>query len=191
MPRECPMCGEVALARKRGTFRIAPPPSVPGGTIEVQKTSWDECSACGEQIILPPLRRSLDRAVQRRHGLLSSAEIRAVRERSGLSQAEIARRLGVGEKTYTRWEAGRSVQNRSSDNLIRLIDQDPGAFARLEAQRRPDRRETIASYIRLLGEIKGRDDHAVAAHGIEVGHLVSKELRERLRRIIKAQEEGS
>ncbi|MEN8150177.1 MAG: hypothetical protein ABFS86_10160, partial [Planctomycetota bacterium] len=80
-----------------------------------------------------------------------------------------------------------SVQNRSSDNLIRLIHQDPGAFARLEAKRQPDRREKVASYFHLLGELKGKNDHAVAAHGFEVGLVVSKELRRRLRAILKAQ----
>ena len=187
MPRECPVCGEETLVLESGTFRFDPPASVPGGSIEIQGASWEECASCKERIILPALRRALEEEALRRQGLLPASEIRAVRERTGLSQREMARRLGAGEKTYARWESGRSVQNRSSDNLIRLLDQDPEAFARLEARRQPDRQAKVAAYFRLLGELKGRNDGAVAAHGFEVGLVVGKELRKRLREILRAQ----
>jgi transcriptional regulator with XRE-family HTH domain len=49
-------------------------------------------------------------------------EIKAIRERAGLSQKEMGERLGVGEKTYIRWENGHSIQNKSIDNMIRCIN---------------------------------------------------------------------
>ncbi|MEN8151268.1 MAG: helix-turn-helix domain-containing protein, partial [Planctomycetota bacterium] len=93
--------------RRRGTFRFDPPAAVPGGTIEIPKTSWEECASCEEQIILPALRRALDEEALRRQGLLPASEIKSIRARAGLSQRKMSRRLGVGEKTYARWESGR------------------------------------------------------------------------------------
>ena len=42
-------------------------------------------------------------------GLLTLAEIKAARTRLGLTQVEMARQLGVGDKSYTRWENGLSI----------------------------------------------------------------------------------
>lgn len=179
--RECPLCGELALRERRGVFHFEPPPNVLGGAIEVADATWDECRACGEKIIAHELDRAIDDEARRRQGLLTPDEIKAIRGRAGLSQVEIAQLSGVGEKTYTRWETGKSIQNKSNDNLIRLIDQDPGVLARLEAQRQPDRRKIVARYFRSLSSLKGSNPHAVAAHGIELGVSVTRELRARLR----------
>lgn len=91
--------------------------------------------------------------------------------------------VGAGEKTYCRWEAGRSLQNRTSDNLIRLADQFPELFAQLEAQRDVHRRERVDAYLASLGELKGQSDLAMAAHGIELDAALAAELRQRLRAI--------
>ncbi len=58
-----------------------------------------------------------------RLGLLAPAAIRRVREKTGLSAVDMGLMLGVGEKSYTRWENGRSLQTKASDTLIRLITQ--------------------------------------------------------------------
>ena len=42
-------------------------------------------------------------------GLLTLAEIKAARTRLGLTQVEMARQLGVGDTSYTRWENGLSI----------------------------------------------------------------------------------
>lgn len=54
-----------------------------------------------------------------RHRLLTSQEIRAIRNRLGMSQDEFANYLNVGPASVKRWELGKA-QDKSSDELIRL-----------------------------------------------------------------------
>lgn len=61
-----------------------------------------------------------------KYGLLSADEIRAIREKCKLTQAELARLLRLGANTVSRWEAGRNVQSAALDTLLRLIRDVPG-----------------------------------------------------------------
>jgi transcriptional regulator with XRE-family HTH domain len=60
-------------------------------------------------------------------GLLSAQEIREIRLRLGRTQAEMSHLLGVGAKTYCRWESGSFLQSLSFDNYLRLIRDVPEA----------------------------------------------------------------
>jgi putative zinc finger/helix-turn-helix YgiT family protein len=181
MTSTCPICGAAALERHEGEYRMEPPPNIPGGTLVVPSSTWEECGACHEQVLPPALTDALDGIRYDRLGLLRPEEIRAVRERAGLSQVEMAIFVGTGEKTYSRWESGRSLQNRSSDNLIRLADRFPALFAQLEAQRDPDRQQKIEDYLDGLCGMKGDSALAMAAHGAEIDATLAETLRERLR----------
>jgi hypothetical protein len=64
--------------------------------------------------------------------------------------------LGVGDKTYTRWETGRSVQNKANDTLIRLIDMNAEPFSLLEAERDPKRDALVGRYFDDLTQLKGQ-----------------------------------
>jgi len=55
-------------------------------------------------------------------------EIRSIRERFGLTQAELARLLRLGDYTISRWEAGRNVQAAAMDMLLRMIRDLPGSL---------------------------------------------------------------
>ena len=65
-------------------------------------------------------------AYRKKHRLLQPAEIRAIREKYGLSQTAFARVLGLGDKTITRYENG-SVADTAQNNLIELMN-SPGNF---------------------------------------------------------------
>ena len=45
-------------------------------------------------------------------------DIRQLRERFGLTQTEISNALGLGGKTWTRWESGRERPSRSMNNML-------------------------------------------------------------------------
>ena len=125
MARPCPFCGRGSLEARTGQYKFVPPAEIPGGPMVVLEASWEECTECGERLLSPALCRALDEERYKRLGLLSPQQIKAVRENAGLSRAAMASRLGVGEKTYARWESGSSMHNKSSDNLIRLLDKRP------------------------------------------------------------------
>ncbi len=59
-----------------------------------------------------------------KHKLLTSDEIVAIRENYGLSQVDLARLLGWGEATISRYES-KAIQDEAYDTMLRLIKDNP------------------------------------------------------------------
>lgn len=57
-------------------------------------------------------------------GLLTSTEIVALRENYGLSQVDLAKLLGWGEATISRYES-KAIQDEAYDTMLRLIKDNP------------------------------------------------------------------
>lgn len=57
-------------------------------------------------------------------GLLTSDEIVAIRESYGLSQVDLAKLLGWGEATISRYES-KAIQDKAYDTMLRLIKDNP------------------------------------------------------------------
>lgn len=57
-------------------------------------------------------------------GLLTSDEIIAIRENYGLSQVDLAKLLGWGEATISRYES-KAIQDEAYDTMLRLIKDNP------------------------------------------------------------------
>lgn len=58
------------------------------------------------------------------HGLLTSGEIVAIRDQYGLSQVDLAKLLGWGEATISRYES-KAIQDDAYDNMLRIIRDNP------------------------------------------------------------------
>lgn len=72
-------------------------------TIEVE-AEYDEVS--GEYFLTDEAIRKIDRTKARYMGILLPSEIRELRKRFNKTQAEMCAILGLGAKTWTRWETG-------------------------------------------------------------------------------------
>ena len=59
-----------------------------------------------------------------KHGLLTSNEIVALRESYGLSQVDLARLMGWGEATISRYES-KTIQDEAYDTMLRIIRDNP------------------------------------------------------------------
>ena len=122
----CPECGKPLRARQ-ATLKYP----VNGEEIAVERCEHSKCAACGEIVLrLDQARMLRERAhasYRARHELLSAGEIRALRERFGMTQVEFAAVLRLGANTLSRWEAGRNVQSAAMDMLLRLIRDVPGS----------------------------------------------------------------
>lgn len=81
------------------------------------------CSKCGWLTVdldqAEELRRRTADAYRKKHGLLTSDAIKAIRKVLGKNQCEFADFLGVGEASVKRWETW-LVQEKGNDELIRL-----------------------------------------------------------------------
>jgi putative transcriptional regulator len=57
-------------------------------------------------------------------------DVRAVRDRTGLSQARFAARFGINLRTLQDWEQGRYGPDATARALLTIIDRDPRAVVR-------------------------------------------------------------
>lgn len=123
----CPECG-TPMREKKGRLKLP----VNGEEIAVTGSSHLSCPKCHEVVLrFDDARRLRQRALEsyrQTYELLSADEIRSIRGRFGLTQAELARLLRLGANTISRWEAGRNVQTASMDMLLRVIRDLPGSL---------------------------------------------------------------
>jgi HTH-type transcriptional regulator/antitoxin MqsA len=116
------------MKEARGTLRLP----VNGEAVAVPHSAHLRCPKCKEVVLrLEDARRLQEDAIgfyRRSHGLLSAAEIRALRDRFGLTQGDLARLLHLGLNTVSRWESGRNVQTGAMDMLLRLLRDVPGSL---------------------------------------------------------------
>lgn len=59
-----------------------------------------------------------------------TVDIRAIRQREGLSQEQFARRYGFALSALRDWEQGRRQPDRAARLLLRVIEQEPEAVRR-------------------------------------------------------------
>ena len=127
----CPNCG--AIMRERSAVLRLP---VNGEEIAVPDSAHLRCPKCREVVLrMDQARKLRERALEAyrsRYDLLTADEIRSIRERHRLTQAQLARLLRLGGNTISRWESGRNVQAAAMDVLLRLIRDIPESLRYLK-----------------------------------------------------------
>jgi len=151
MKKICPSCEnerEVDLIRTNEVIDIK------GESIEID-VEYLKCKTCGEEFEDPRVEKDpLDdayREYRRRHEMTQPEEIKALRKRYGLTQTELAKLLGWGGATLSRYENG-ALQDDAHEkalrlikephNLLDLINQTPKAL--LESKRKRLEKELLA-----------------------------------------------
>ena len=79
------------------------------------------CQSCGAKFFTDKVDAQVTDALRAHLNLLTPDQIREGIKRVGLSQKEIANRLGIAEATLSRWLNGIQIQSRSLDNLLRTF----------------------------------------------------------------------
>lgn len=138
--RTCHVCGQKSLRRVRRSYEYdfshdgRPPVHITIPDLEVIACTNPDCRPeHPHDTILETeeTARRIDEETCRQLGLLSPAEIRAGREKLGLTQQELAELLGLGGNSLSRWENGRVYQARSMDTLLRIVFNVPEAVEHL------------------------------------------------------------
>jgi putative zinc finger/helix-turn-helix YgiT family protein len=111
--------------------------------VTVRQFPVARCERCGAIVLDDAANRRLSEALRAAAGLSQPHEIRAGRQRLGLTQKELADYIQIAEATLSRWETGAQIQQRSMDRLLRgfffvpefrrfLGAPDPGSTASAE-----------------------------------------------------------
>jgi putative zinc finger/helix-turn-helix YgiT family protein len=120
-PWSCPRCLQVTVSPGLVAYRAR-------ATHDGQLFEWDipdlripQCSSCGELVFSNSVDIQISRSLRARLRLLTPEQIEKTRRQLGLSQKELAERLGSTEETLIRWEEGTMIQSRSMDNFLRVF----------------------------------------------------------------------
>lgn len=128
----CPLCGEGHL-----TSRTEETVTEYAGQQGKVMLHFTECDACGSEIAGEADSRANKRAVlafrKSVDGLLSGLEIRALREKYGITQDQAARLFGGGPKAFSKYEADDVAHSAAMDTLLRLVLRSEEAFWELVA----------------------------------------------------------
>lgn len=105
---------------------------------------FHRCDRCGETFYTGDMTtESFRRAaavIRAEDGLLAPDDIVGLRRKYGLSQAQLEKLIGAGEKTVVRWERGTVAQNKTADTLLRVLLEFPGVVDQLAKERGVRRR---------------------------------------------------
>lgn len=127
----CPVCGEGYLRE-----RVVQETTEYKGRTGETPLHFSECDACGSEQANAAQTRANKRAMiafrKQVDGLLTGAEVRAVRECLGINQAEAARIFGGGPVAFSKYENDDVMQSEAMDKLLRLAVDVPEAFLRLK-----------------------------------------------------------
>jgi putative zinc finger/helix-turn-helix YgiT family protein len=116
------MCGKGKLRGVSGDYetRLTESRSGRERKITVRDVTWEECVDCGEVFLDEDATRKVESARLAAMRRLSPDSIKAFRNKLRKTQTEMAELLGLGEKTYARWESGAYIQNAAFDRYLRL-----------------------------------------------------------------------
>ena len=92
------------------------------------------CDKCGEEILSLEAARAVDSAVAEYTDRLTREELTAIREEFGVDKTEMSEALGLGGKTYLRWEQGNQYPSRSMGYYLRVLREFPEVFEWLRSR---------------------------------------------------------
>lgn len=122
---KCPICTEGRLAKHVGEFTM----EYKGGFISLTDHVSYLCPSCGEGFSAGGENAKSDKAFldfkRNVDGLLRPSDIRTLRSELELTQAQFAYLLGVGEKTFARYETGKVEQGRAMNSLLKVLRDYP------------------------------------------------------------------
>jgi len=129
----CPECDEIT---ETVTKKIAREFNIKGTLIEVEGYA-NHCSQCGQlfgdELYNQLLQKAYDE-YRKRNELLTSEDIRKIREKYQLSQVLFSKIAGIGEATLQRYERG-ALPSVANNKLLSLASTPQGLLDLLEANR--------------------------------------------------------
>jgi len=128
---QCPVCDEGQLEPREREEKVL----LKDGNEGVFSYSFSVCSDCGSELTTPSQTKvnqaRIADARRFAEGLLTSDEIKAVRDTLGLTQSDAANLFGGGPNSFSKYERGEVIQSVAMDRLIRLASENRQVVVRL------------------------------------------------------------
>jgi len=171
---KCPVCNNATLDTEVSDYSTFVKDGLREVRIIVKDLERQKCPKCGEEFLPPASLEKVTNEKYLRLDLLPPGELKAIREKLGRTQEEMSDLLGVGKKSYFRWENGLSIQNKSMDRYVRIVAQNPdnvSLLRKLQAEKEhPYDKDKINKYLKSFDviEIDSEAERPVAHVGHEV-----------------------
>lgn len=149
----CPCCGEGTL---RSLSRDYLAKIGEGQKIKIPNVSMEVCDKCGEEILSLESARLVDAAIADHTERLTPDDLQEIREQCGVDQTEMSDVLGLGSKTYHRWEKGSQYPSRSMGYYLRILRDHPELFEWLRSRGWQGRNRLTTSEKSPLSEMQSR-----------------------------------
>ena len=103
-----------------------------GQQFSLSDTEYSVCRECGFDVVLPHQKRQNEARVRDEHrridGLLTGRQIKSIRRRLGLTQAQAARLMGGGNNAFSKYERGEITQSVAMNQLLLVLAAVPDAL---------------------------------------------------------------
>lgn len=120
-PWRCRHCGKNEVVMSTVEYTAEVRHDGRSHTFVVPNLELPVCRSCGEKVFTESADRQINAALRAHLRLLTPDQIREAIARLGLSQKDVAQRLGIAEATLSRWLTETQIQSRALDNLLRLF----------------------------------------------------------------------
>ena len=97
--------------------RVFGPDGSPKGMVPV-KVPLEKDAVTGEWCYGPDAAKIIDETKRRYASLLAPSQIRCIRNRLGMTQEGMCKMLGLGARTWTRWETGAIIPNQAMNRML-------------------------------------------------------------------------
>ena len=125
--KTCSACGEGKLLLQVARDIV----EYKGQTTEMDRYYY-LCNTCGSELAngkqIDHNAKLMTIFCKKVDGLLSGVEVRAIRERLGLSEEEASRVFKGGPTPFSKFENDDEIQSAETDRLLRQAAEDPDAF---------------------------------------------------------------
>jgi putative zinc finger/helix-turn-helix YgiT family protein len=121
----CPTCRNAKIRRVTRDYKVNLPD---GQTSTVANLSFEECPECKDEFFSSEAMDRISDKVSAELDSLSSSDLKRIREKLQPNMTLLAESLGLGSKTWMRWENGEQNISRSMGYFIRTLSQFPEVY---------------------------------------------------------------
>ena len=120
-PWRCNHCGKNAVDMATITYRAEVRHDGRLYAFTIPSLRIPACCECGEKVFTEEVDRQVKEALRLHLEVFTPSRIRDALDRIGLSQKEVAQRLGIAEATLSRWLNETQIQAKSLDRYLRVF----------------------------------------------------------------------
>ena len=130
---KCPLCGGGNLQEETGDFTAQfEDEKGQAREVVVHEVTRSVCESCGEYVLDEVAEDRISAAQREAMGLLGASRLESFRKSLGKTQEEMSDLLGLGKRTWCRWESNDHFQSVSFDRYLRLLMFAPANVRALE-----------------------------------------------------------